>query len=274
MQAYQHGGSWTSKCFFVWSSIPLKYYVKLNNSSYLLNAGKWRFYIGHARTWCVLVVQFMLHLHIVEISCTTQPAKHISNTFQCISNHCFHHFRLCLSCLSNSTWCSETHIINLSGFVVLVVDGWHGVCPTRPPWGIYVFYFFALWKLEKVTLNPNSGNWYLHLSPFPLLMSSPKHIQHGNLSILSCTVCLSAPLASSRHSLPKDGPAGSAFHRLPGSPQGSGQLHQDRGEGDDPRRDDPEGEGECIRVWERSPFVKHTINEIIVGQTHIAACRV
>lgn len=38
-----------------------------------------------------------------------------------------------LSCLSNRTWCSETQIINLSDFVVVVADGGRGVRPTRPP---------------------------------------------------------------------------------------------------------------------------------------------
>lgn len=78
-----------------------------------------------------------------------------------------------------------------------------------------------------------------------------------NTQLLSCPPPTPlTPLASPRHPLPEDGPAGFAFHRLPGSPQGSRQLHQDRGEGDDSRGDDPEGEREPGEKEFSTPLMK------------------
>lgn len=67
------------------------------------------------------------------------------------------------------------------------------------------------------------------------------HTIHTHAHCVSSTL-----LASSRHSLLEDSLAGSAFNRLPGSAQGTRQLHQDSGERHDPCRDDPEGEEKCI----------------------------
>lgn len=52
-----------------------------------------------------------------------------------------------------------------------------------------------------------------------------------------------APPAPPGHSFSEDRLVGYALHRLPGAPQGPGQLHQNSGERHDPRRDDPQGEG-------------------------------
>lgn len=63
---------------------------------------------------------------------------------------------------------------------------------------------------------------------------------HQQLHAVNPGLCPPAPPG---HSFSQDRLVGYALHRLPGAAQGPGQLHQDSGERNDPRRDDPQGEG-------------------------------
>lgn len=102
-----------------------------------------------------------------------------------------------------------------------------------------------------------AGQWSLELPPLPadakLVSISLRLKTHTHthtaccpmllLHVVDSTWCVLRLPAPPGHSFSEDRPVGHALHRLPGAPQGTGQLHQDRGERHDARRDDPQGEG-------------------------------
>lgn len=96
------------------------------------------------------------------------------------------------------------------------------------------------WSLERPPLTADAKLVSInsHLKTHTHTACRPTLLLH----VVDSTWCVLRLPAPPGHSFSEDGPVGHALHRLPGAPQGTGQLHQDRGERHDARGDDPQGE--------------------------------